>query len=290
MPAAYLGVTASADASWRYHIDTGPAFEFTWGFHHEYELYLITHGTGHRLVGDSIETYQPGDLVLIGAGLPHTYVSEPGSTHNKAVSLMFAPDFLGGSLWDYREFEGITELLHEARRGLAFTRSTAALHHDLVTLGGLPGARRTITLLATLQTLAEDGHRRPLASPGFSPTADYTARRRIDTICRHLESNYTEDVTLTTVADLVCMSPPALSKFFRRAMGRTLTDYLNELRLAAACRLLIDTDDPISKIAHEAGYKNLSYFNRRFKERHHAAPRDYRAHHRAISCPGILDR
>jgi AraC-like DNA-binding protein len=278
--APLLGVPEPRGASWRYHVRTSERFEFSWGFHHEIELVLITEGSGRRLVGDSIEPYRPNDLVLIGAQLPHTYVSAAGVDRNVAVIVQFATDFLGGALWDSPEFAAIADLLHRSRLGIAFDDPPNELVLELGGLGHLAPARRTAALLGTLQSLTEHLAQRRLASLGYSPQVDGTRPHRIDAVCGFLHTAYARKVTLEEVAELVHMSPPACSRFFRRTMGRTLTDYLNELRLSAACRLLVETELPIIDVAAASGFRNLSYFNRRFLRRTGMAPRRYRAHYR----------
>jgi len=257
--------------SWRYVVRTAPEFEFSWGFHRQAELVLITAGTGRRLIGDSIEPYGPGDLVLLADGVPHTWVSAPGSTHNQAVIAQFA----SGWVWSVPELAPVHDLLRAAGRGLAFDDPPAGA---LTGLGELEPGRRSLALLDLLLTLAGTG--RPLASAGFAPDLGATTRDRVDTICRFLQEAYPHRVTLAEIAATVHLSPAACSRFFSRAMGRTLTDYLDELRVDAARRLLIETDLPVGEVAARAGFANLSWFNRRFRHRTSMRPTRYRAQFR----------
>jgi len=293
MRAELQPMPATRDASWRYHIRRSDHFEFSWGFHEEVELVLILEGTGRRLVGDSSELYGPGDLTLIGAELPHTYVSSPGEDRNAAVIVQFsvpkaparspadfAPDCLGGGLWGCAEFTGIADLVRAARRGLRFDRPPEAVVERLPELGGEPPAWRTLALLGILQTLAEDGGGRPLASASYAPDLGETTRLRIDAVCSYVQSAYSRAVTLDDVAGLAHLSPPAFSRFFSRTMGRTFTEYLNDVRIDAACRLLVETDLPVTAVAARCGYRNLSYFNRRFLRRKGTQPHRFRRQYR----------
>lgn len=279
MEAVFERVETVPEVSWTCHLRREERFGFHWHFHPEHELTLITAGTGHRFVGDSIEPYGPGDLVLAGPDLPHTYASDSGPA--EAVVAQFRPDFLGPALFAGPDLAPIGRLLAAAAGGLAFPAARAA--EVGATLRGLldrPGPERTLDLLAVLLALARAGDARPLAGPGYRPALDRTTRDRLDAVCRHLQDRYREPVRLAEVARVAHLSPAACCRFFRRATGRTLTAYLTELRIAAACRLLADTDRPVTDIATSCGYPNLANFNRRFRQLKATTPRSYRAAHR----------
>lgn len=281
MEASYERVETPPDASWSWYILRRTAFRFGWHFHREVELTLITRGTGQRYIGDSVETYEPGDLVLIGSELPHTYASEPrGHRHTQeAVVAQFDPQFLGATLFARPEFAAIDRLLARAQRGLVFTgRSASDVARQFRGLGSLPGASRTIALLSVLTALADATPApRDLASPGFHPTLDRASRERIDNVCRFLSRSYAAPVSLSETAAVAHMTPAAFSRFFTRTLGRTFTTYLTELRIAAACRLLLDTELSIAEVANRSGYGNLSNFNRKFRQLKHLTPREFRA-------------
>jgi AraC-like DNA-binding protein len=128
--------------------------------------------------------------------------------------------------------------------------------------------------------LAESVDSRPLASEHHRPTLDRAAGDRINAILQLLHSEHAGTISLTKVADVAHMAPAAVSRFFRRTTGATITSYLNIVRVNAACRLLVDTDLPITDIAGDCGYKNLSHFNRRFRLLKGMPPREYRARFR----------
>lgn len=278
--ASYERVEAPRGTSWSWYVLRRAIFRFGWHFHREIELTLITAGTGQRYIGDSVEAYGPGDLVLIGSELPHTYASHPsgGTGTQEAVVAQFGRDFLGASLFDRPEFETIDRMLTLSRRGLVFTSESAAqVVREFRELGSLPGSVRTIALLNVLATLANATFAaRPLASRDFNPQLDGVSRRRIDEVCRHLAESYASPVSLSEAAGIAHMSPSAFSRFFHRTLGHTFTAYINQLRIAAACRFLLDTDLPIGQIASNSGYDNLSNFNRRFRQLKHMTPREYR--------------
>jgi AraC-like DNA-binding protein len=265
------------EVSWQWHVRRAGRFDFHWHYHPECELTLITHGTGRRFVGDSMEEFRPGDLVLTAPNLPHTYASEDGCTYAEAIVVQFLPDFLGARLFAGPDLIPIGELLSRAARGLTCPApQDAGISETLTRLGTRPGPERTIDLLDVLLRLARLDTR-PLASREYQPTHDHASSRRLDDICSHLHAHYAEPIPLRDIAQVAHLTPAACSRFFRRTMGRTLTAYITELRIGAACRMLVSTDRPVGEIAATCGYPNLANFNRRFRELKSTTPKAYRA-------------
>nr|WSX75015.1 helix-turn-helix domain-containing protein [Streptomyces sp. NBC_00899] len=255
------------------------AFGFGWHHHREYELTLITEGTGTRYVGTTVERYQPGDLVLLGPDLPHTFTSEPYEGAAEAAVTQFRHDFLGPGFFALPQFRVLDGLLARSGRGLSFGRVSEEMRALVARLPLLGAAAQTTALLDVLCRLAPGATARPLTGPGYAPAPGTVVRDRIDAVCRHLQQSHTGPVHHEDVAALVHMSPTSFSRFFRNAMGRTLTDYVNQLRVETACALLTGTPLPVTEVAARSGYRNLSNFNRRFRELKGLRPTEYRAAH-----------
>jgi AraC-like DNA-binding protein len=275
--AVFEQIETASGVSWKVHRRAERRFDFHWHFHPEYELTFITSGTGRRLVGDSIDEYTPGDLVLTGPDLPHTYASHGRATLAEAIVVQFRPDFLGKELFARPDLAPIGNMLARASGGLCFPAPrVVAIDSVLRGLPERPGPERTIDLLRVLLLLARASNTRPLASPWYRPTLNHATRDRLDAICRYLQAQYSEPVILSEVARVAHLSPAACSRFIHRTMGRTLTEYLNEVRIGAACRLLAETDRQVCEIAIACGYPNLANFNRQFKKLKGTTPRTYR--------------
>ncbi|MGH8017186.1 MAG: helix-turn-helix domain-containing protein, partial [Opitutaceae bacterium] len=179
--------------------------------------------------------------------------------------------------WSKPEFAAVHRLLGRAARGLHFKGSAATeAAQRLATLPGLTGLPAILALWSVLGALATARGTRPLASAAYAPPLDKLAEARMARVHAFLESRHAEPLTLPQLARIAAMTPPAFSRYFKRLMGRNVSDYINDLRVDHATRLLRETSRSIADIAGEAGYATLSNFNRRFHERHGRSPREYR--------------
>lgn len=255
-----------------YQLDV-PLFEFKWHYHPEYELTLIIEGSGKRLVGDSHENFGPGDLVLIGPSMPHTWVSDPMEKDCSAIVIQFPTAFINAFL-SLPEFKKLVELLDLSARGLYFP-GKPALWKALCRLPALPGPEKIVQLLSILEQLSQQ---QPLilASQNFIPVTGGENETRINKVCRYVQRNIDRKIGLDEVAGLVNLSEAAFCKFFRRATGKTFSDYVNDVRISRACALLTGSDQPVGAIAYSCGFENLAYFNRVFLKKKSINPKAFR--------------
>jgi AraC-like DNA-binding protein/mannose-6-phosphate isomerase-like protein (cupin superfamily) len=261
---------ANSYVAYRY---TTSAFPFLWHYHPEYELTLILEGSGKRMVGDSHEYFFPGDLVLLGPGLPHTWVSEMSSA---AVVIQFSEIFVAPIL-QFPECDRIRQLLARASQGLAFPMSKSTLPTAIERLPAAKSVSRITALLEVLQGMA--GPRvasRALASPNFQPAPGKKTEGRIGKVFQYIHRHSAETVSLGEMAALINLSESAFCKFFKRTTGKTFSDYLSETRIGHACHLLSESDDTISEIAYRSGFESLTYFNRVFLRKKGMRPREFR--------------
>ncbi len=215
--------------------------------------------------------YEPGQLTLIGPEVPHTYVSTPGDEEHVAVVIQFRRDFLGKSVFDTPVFEGVGSLLDAASRGVSFTVDDAVMRR----LEVLPPAEKTVALLGLLVDLAGT-EKVFLASDAQTPALNRAAAGRIGAMVDLMHQEYASALTLFDIAAAAHVAPSSASRLFSRSTGSTITTYLTVVRINAACRLLRDTDLPVSAVAVDCGFTNLSNFNRRFRDVKGATPREFR--------------
>jgi AraC-like DNA-binding protein len=259
-------------------------FPFYWHYHPEFELTLIVESSGQRWVGDSIADYGPGDLVLLGPNLPHSWRSAPANSGtrkiHRAVVTQFREDFLGDRFFTLEEVRPLARLLKRSASGLAFghTRIGRNASRMLAELPLLPPARRLLTLLTVLTDLAGDPQAKQLSIGHIRPMCRVEDQQRIDKICHYLNHHFDQRIDFTELCSLMHMDQASVCRFFKRATGRTMTTYINELRVGSASQLLMETDATILEIGFRVGFGNYSNFCRQFKRIKGYGPRELRQH------------
>ncbi|MBQ8809139.1 MAG: helix-turn-helix domain-containing protein [Bacteroidales bacterium] len=258
--------------------------EFTYPLHRhkEFELNFIEKGKGvRRIVGDSVEEIGDYELVLIGgADLEHVW--EQGKCRSKdirEITIQFSGDIFGTELLSKNQFASIRRMLRRAEHGLAFPLSSIMRVYS--TLDDIANENERfvqfLKFLYVLYELSISDDARVLASSSFAHTARSNESRRVEKVKQYINDHYAEPLKLADLADLVGMSPVSFSRFFRQRTGRTLSDYIVDIRLGFAARMLVDSSRNISEICYECGFNNLSNFNRTFKAKRNYTPRDFRA-------------
>lgn len=272
------------DASWRYfyrRLDDSISFNRPWHYHPELELTLTENSVGQRYVGDSIEPYGDGDLVLLGGQLPHTWMSQDRidrTLPHIAHVFWIRPDWLASVVAHFRELEPLRPMLLQANRGVVYSpAATQAVRARVAGLHALPSALRLARFIEILSLLADDRGHRLLCAP--RPEHDPTGvkeRPRIDRTLEYIHKHYQSDIPMEQLAELAALSVSGLHRLFKRHTRVTVGEYIAQLRIGKACALLTSTDKPIACIADEVGYSNLSHFNRQFLAIKGLTPRVFR--------------
>lgn len=257
--------------------------EFTYPIHNhvEYELNFIAHGAGvRRVVGDSSEVIGDYDLVLItGKELEHVWEQhECKSPKIREITIQFSSDFLHGGLLQKNQFTTIRNMLDRAQCGLAFPMEAIfKVYNQLDRLAteeqGFMAVIDFLTILYELSLFTEE---RQLSSSSFAKIETVNESRRVQKVQRYINAHYQEEIRLSQLADLVGMTPVAFSRFFRLRTGKTLSDYIIDIRLGFATRLLVDSSCTVAEICYDTGFNNLSNFNRMFKRKKGCSPKEFR--------------
>ena len=257
--------------------------EFTYPIHnHEvFELNFVEHAAGvRRIVGDSSEVIGEYDLVLITSpDLEHVWEQyECKSDEIREITVQFDFPLGEDSFLGKTPFLSLQKMFNEARKGLCFPVSAIMKVYDkLDTLSSIKeGFYAVIQFLTILYELSKCSGARPLASSSFAKIAVEDDSRRILKVKNFISKNYMDEIRLAQLADIAGMSTSAFSRFFKLHTGRNLTDYIIDIRLGAASRLLVDTARSISEISFSCGFNNLSNFNRIFKKKKGCSPSEFR--------------
>ncbi|MBQ5435208.1 MAG: helix-turn-helix transcriptional regulator [Bacteroidales bacterium] len=257
-------------------------FAFPIHSHEEFELNFIEGGRGvRRVVGDSIETIGDFELTLVtGDGLEHAW--EQGGCREKdirEITIQFSPRLLDDKLLSRNQFASIRKMFERARMGLTFSMPAIMRVYCLLDTLATKEERmdQFLDMLRILYELSLDTGARTLASNSFAKTVTGRESRRVNKVKEFIAQHYTEEIKLDDLAGLVAMSPSAFSRFFKQYTGRGPVDYIIDVRMGVAARMLVDTTTSVSEICYACGFNNLSNFNRTFKARRGYTPRDFRA-------------
>lgn len=276
-------VLAEADASFRcVHLRCEDfAADHAWHYHPEYELLWVIRSQGTRYVGDSIERYFPGDLVLNGPNLPHCYRNEAveGVAETPEWMVVQFDSELISQLLVLPEARPIARLLQDAASGIAFSPATAAQVGPLMrALATQSGMGRIIRLLEILSALAESEGQTRLAARDYQLTNEInpTHLKRIEQVQRYVRENLGGSISQSEIADQLGLKASAFSKFFKAATGQTFMGLVKLVRVNEACRLLTGTSRRVTDIALDCGYQHTSHFDTQFFEVKGMSPTEYR--------------
>ena len=257
--------------------------EFTYPIHnHEvFELNFVEHAAGvRRIVGDSNEVIGEYDLVLITSpDLEHVWEqNECTSQDIREITVHFDINFSEGSLLTKNPFTSLRKMMQEARKGLCFPMDAIMkVYQQLNTLSSInDGFYAFMQFLTILYELSRCDGARTLSTSSFAKVEVSSDSRRVLKVKNYINEHYRNEIRLADVASLAGMSPSAFSRFFKLHTGRNLSDYIIDMRLGYASRMLVDSTHSIAEIAYGCGFNNLSNFNRIFRKKKGCSPSEFR--------------
>lgn len=295
-------VIPDENSSWRYFRYEWDHMDLNWHYHPEYEICLTLNSYGMRYVGDHIACYGDYDLVIIGPDMPHGWQSEANldispdevskndclkggastavglkepslkgsASKNRVKEVVYVAQIPAAWLHqivnEQRELASLHSLLTHAKRGVLFSEETAGKAHSVfIAMETANPFKRYILLLELLALLQQDSQQELLSSTLFTHGSklDFTVKK-LDKVIEHIYDNYTQALSAQDLAKLAHMSTNHFHRFFKKRTEKTLTEFINQLRIAKACKLLLSNQSPISTISDQCGFNNLSNFNRRF--------------------------
>lgn len=252
--------------------------------HNEYELIFITKGHGLEFIGDSVKEYIAGDLILIGANVPHLHLCD--SVTDKSIKekscceiLQFPYNIFPKYIQDIQEYSSIYHVLSNSVYGIKFTSRNLIekVLKAMKTINKQHGINRIISLFNILDLLGKSKEISLISSLKYTVPINYqTKNEPISKIYSYINSNFRKNITLIEIANYVKMSPASICRYFKNKTNKTIFEYLNEIRIEHACKLLMYSNLAISQIAYDVGFNNLSHFNKQFKVITKQTPTMYR--------------
>lgn len=261
-----------------------PYFDTPFHFHPECELVYVTAGTGKRIIGDKIEVFGPGDMVFLGPNIPHVWYSDSSfykkdsGLQSTAIVLYFSKEIFGENFYHLEESQLLKDFLNKAQRGLKIVGATHEYIASLLAkMNESSGLQKIVYLLQILERLATSKETEALASISYKNSYDTKDNHKIDEVFVFLNKNFMRDISMPEVAELCHMTPQSFCRFFKIRTKSTFIDFLNDIRISHARKLLIESDEKtIAEIAYLCGYKNLSNFNKLFKIKTRLTPKEYK--------------
>lgn len=253
---------------------------FEWHCHPEFELTLTLNSRGNRYLGDHVGPYEDGDLVLIGPNVPHSWRSQerldPAAPHVALVAC-FSSDWIARLAEALPELAHVGDLLAGCEQAIGFSRATQ--QRVAARMGAMRGALPAERLILLLQALNDIGRDAGATTIGTAPPPTHhlpVADTRLCRVLDHIHQSYHARLTIASLADMACVSQSTFHRMFRRHTRMTFGAYVARLRIGHACCRLIESNDPVSKIAADVGYANLSMFNRSFARIKGCSPRQFK--------------
>lgn len=279
-------ITPLSDRDFFYIADRSKS-EFTYPIHshQEVELNFTEHAAGvRRIVGDSVEIMGDYDLVLIASkNLEHVWEQhEYRSERVREITIQFSEDLFNKNFTNKGQFDSIREMISKAQRGLSFPMSAILkVYSRLDNLSAeKDGFKAILTFMSILHDLSECEDAKVLSSSSFAKIETYSDSKRVQKVQSYINENYKSDIRLPVLAQMVDMSPVAFSRFFKLKTGKSLSDYIIDIRLGYASSLLVDSSNSIADICYDCGFNNLSNFNRIFKKKKNCSPKEFRENFR----------
>lgn len=259
-----------------------PYFTRSWHHHPELELLLITKGFGQRFVGDSVENFVPGDLILLGEHLPHAWISDEqfmqadSKEYCESLYIQFNSRIFNTRFFEYPELKNVRALLNKSNRGIKINGE--AKEKVVRLIKKLPRLNQLEKLLQLIRILdiISIGEYEFLASKKFLEKQPYFKSKRMNDINKYVMENFREDLTVELCAQRINMTVTSFCRFFKSHTNQTFTQHLNIVRIDFAQKLLLNTEMPIKEICYECGFNSVAYFNQRFKTATCKSPGDYR--------------
>jgi len=248
--------------------------------HEEIQISLIANGEGTLIVGDSVTDYKSDDILVMGSNLPHVFKSDVTEGKNSLmVSLFFNKKSFGDHFFDLKEFDSLQSFFNQSIYGLKLISNKNELKNLFLKLRKASNLDRFILLFEILRLIAKS-NTESLSS--FVNQKNYSDNegKRMSEVFEYTMNHFNHPISLLQIAGIANMTTNAFCKYFKQRTNKTYLQFLTELRIEYACKLLDKNNDlAIAEIATISGFNTISNFNRKFKSLKKMAPLQYKLTH-----------
>lgn len=252
--------------------DNVPYVNNRWHYHAEVELIYFKNGNGTQFIGDNIKRFRSGDVVLLGAHLPHywkfdeSYFNNDEKTNTDVVVVHFCENFWGNAFLNLPENKSIKLLLEKAQRGIQIQDRNKKQIGELVeSILTAEGSKRIMTLMDALLAIENCSNNTVLSSMGFRHDFEETENDRINAIYNYSLANFKRKIPMEEMAAVANISPNSFCRYFKSRTRKTYTQFISEIRVGHACKLLIEDSMNVKQICYESGFHNFASFHKHFK-------------------------
>jgi AraC-like DNA-binding protein len=267
-----LKIPKEEEHSFSVRYDIVSFFYNKWHYHPEMELVYIIEATGRQFIGDSIHHFKNNDLILIGSNLPHLwrcdekFLVKGSKLKVEAIIIHFLPECLGPGFFNLPENKLLLQIFQKAQMGVRIKDQTGVVVSELMRrMVNAKSSERIILLLQILHAIAYSGETKTICSEGLTFQYSIEEAARLNNIYQYILNNFTHPLSLEQVAKVAHLTPNGFCRYFKSRIKKTFSNFLIEVRVGHACKLLADTDKPVAEICYESGFNNFSNFNRHFK-------------------------
>jgi AraC-like DNA-binding protein len=281
MKAIEINLTKDTNQSFIFYHEKNPFSR--WHYHPEFELVLIHKGSGKRMVGDHIDQFEDGDLVFLGSNLPHEwlcdehYFNKEHGFQGEGIVVQFLENFLGDTFFGIPENAKMRKVLDDSTQGCYIMGETRKLISNLMLkMIAIEPDERLYCLFKIFEIISKTKEYQLLASPNFTSTFQAEKSNSMKKVIKFIMQNFQKKIQMKDVLEVVNMSSTTFSVLFKKTYNMTFSEYVLKARIGYACSLLTDNNRSISQVSFDAGFDNLSNFNRLFKKAKKLTPKEYR--------------
>lgn len=258
-------------------------FDPVWHAHGEFQLFMVLKGSGTRFIGNTVKSFAEGDTTLIAPGVPHlwrndaSYFSKDSKRSVQGIVIYFKSDFIN-HLLDKEEMRQVKALFSKSKKVIEFHgQIVEQLHNMMKQLISAHGTESIISLFRIFHAMATTKEYMLLHNADYVYTLKESETKRINLVYNYVAEHFNKDIFLEKAADLLSMTPTSFSRYFRMKTSKSFSEFVSEIRIRHACKLLSEDDDKtVSQVGYACGFNTLSNFNRQFKTFMRLTPKMYR--------------